>query len=64
MSDCIWGLVARCDCNGYDTCVFRLSMNSDEGRAIEHDYWQTVEEALEPVWAEYERVRKTRKVDA
>ena len=59
MNDCVWGLVAHCGCGDY-MCRFYLSIDSAEGQLIERQYWQDVENALEPVWAEYERVRKSR----
>ena len=58
MNDCVWVLVAHCDCTGYDECKHRVPIDSEKGRRIEGQYWQDVESALEPVWAEWERARK------
>ena len=63
MNDCIWIIVAHCECCGTSKCVHRLSMDSKKGLMIMGQYLQDVDNALEPVWKEWDRVRRQYKKD-
>ncbi len=58
MIDCVWCVMAHCDCHDYANCIFYMPQDNERAENLLRQYWADVESALAPVWAEYDIIRK------